>query len=231
MTASGSRPGIGGSGAIESGAAPWTTWESDQTVCAKIVVAGIRWREARKRQVLFVARLNRDGSLDRSFGPRRRGWVTFRRESHGWDVNVQSNGLAVVVGSAPMYPLPYSQSFVLRLRPNGRRDRRYGGGDGVAEVRALRGDFYELVERRGSVVVGGRTPRGRKSITLVRLTPRGRLDRRFGRSGRVVKRVGTRSSVGALAFYGPNKLLVGGQSVRNRAPHFLVGRIHNPLSR
>ena len=148
----------------------------------KIVVTGVRNRNRQARgvprQVLFVARLNRDGSLDRSFGPGRNGWVVFRRESHGWDVKVQPNGLIVVSGD-----LDFSQSIVARFRPNGHLDRRFGGGDGVAQIPASWGTFFELVVRRGSVVVGGN--RGRSAITLVRLTPR-------GRAGSTLRQIGPR---------------------------------------
>ncbi|HEV2812122.1 MAG TPA: hypothetical protein VGW10_02620 [Solirubrobacteraceae bacterium] len=61
----------------------------------------------------------------------------------------------------------------------GDRDARYGK-KGVFETKRLDGGWTGLVQRDGRLLVAG----GIFSPGILRLTPRGRLDRRFGNSGR-----------------------------------------------
>jgi uncharacterized delta-60 repeat protein len=151
----------------------------------RIVAVGEHMRSL-PRSAGIVAAFEPDGSPDRSFG--RRGRVIFtqraRRAYSGLlDVEVLGNGRILVAGFHS-YRL-----FLARLRPDGRLDRGFGGGDGKVEL-----DIRDqglccppasmAVQPDGRIVLAAQGGPFRSSRTwLVRFRPDGGLDRSFGDRG------------------------------------------------
>ena len=125
-----------------------------------IVRSGILVLGTQRRSPTVVARLRRDGRLDRRFGVG--GFVT-RSVGNGLtnpsDLAVQDNGRIVVVGSDSRVTATSHVYYVfaaLRLMPNGKADRSFGG----AGIYALAGSrnsagFTALAQPSGRVVAGG----------------------------------------------------------------------------
>jgi uncharacterized delta-60 repeat protein len=157
-----------------------------------------------------------DGRIDRSFG--KRGRVFFpapgdEREYTGLRaVQVLPDGRILVAG------FHYGSIFLARLRPNGRLDRSFGGGDGkvVKFVGSRRDGCFKTcwvaaplaLQPDGSIVVLAATfP---DVPVLLRFHPNGGLDRSFGRSGQVrIKRKGHRLELFGLGLQGGRIVLTG----------------------
>jgi uncharacterized delta-60 repeat protein len=149
----------------------------------RIVVVGTRDR--RSGTTMAVAAFRAKGGLDRSFSKDGVAFVTFGKEFQGANaVAVASDDRIVVGGSTSNGET--SRWALARLRPNGTRDRSFGG-DGRVTVDLSPADEQindlALVAGGKIVAVGsaesGLSPR----IAIARFLPKGRLDRRFGRHG------------------------------------------------
>jgi uncharacterized delta-60 repeat protein len=122
-----------------------------------------------------LARFNTDGSLDTSFGsggkllPALGGGL-----SRLWRIKVLSNGKILAAGWSSLIPYP----VLIRLNPNGSMDYSFNGGGivGLASIAAL------SIQADGKIVIVGLRyePSTGYSAIVVRLTPDGRPDRRFG---------------------------------------------------
>lgn len=134
-----------------------------------------------------IARVDANGSLDRSFGDE--GWVKTRFS----DVLVAPGGKLLLAGSGERSDRPgNSDATVTRLLADGRPDRSFGD-QGVAHVDF--GGRYDgaaalAVDARGRIVVGGAkqtylAERGGDdaSPVVARLFANGTLDRAFGNKG------------------------------------------------
>jgi uncharacterized delta-60 repeat protein len=148
-----------------------------------------------------VWRLRASGALDRRFG--KRGSVNLqgrgRRSSEGWEedmdvlptVGVLDDGDVVLAGTGSRYDNSGSHYRVLalRLRADGRIDRSYGrrgwaaaafSGSTFAEAAAFLPDG-ELV-----VAADAQSPQGKRSdVGALAFRLNGKLDRRFGKRGRL----------------------------------------------
>jgi hypothetical protein len=111
--------------------------------------------------------------------------------------------------------------WLTRLRPNGRIDRRFARRGRLLPVGThRRAQVWAMVrDRRGRIVLAGERLRGLEffpQAAVMRVTPRGRLDRRFGVVVRQLgRRPGTRliaSEAFALAIDSRGRILVAGQS-------------------
>jgi uncharacterized delta-60 repeat protein len=114
-----------------------------------------------------------------------------------------------------------SAGQVLRLRPNGARDHRFGD-NGVALIQPpRRGSFAALtVDSQGRVLLAGTVKRkpkhGKRAqlrFLLIRTTPSGGFDPRFGHHGQVSTRFGGRANVRAseILVDSANRIVVGGK--------------------
>jgi uncharacterized delta-60 repeat protein len=154
----------------------------------KIVVAG--WDEefddcCDDRFALFRYRAN--GSLDRSFGGDGRVFTNVARgQDHAYAVVIRPNGKIVAAGTAVA-----RRSVLLRYTGDGRLDRTFGGGDGVASASFLDGTGHEAaydlaVQADGKFVAAGEISAGDEPfhpLALVRFTRSGALDQTFGPRG------------------------------------------------
>jgi uncharacterized delta-60 repeat protein len=153
----------------------------------QIVVVGGRNEPRRgdERPAGVVYAFNPDGSRDKSFG--RGGQVLFSQRSRKaysslHDVAILGSGKILVTGYHK-YRL-----FFARLRPSGRLDSGFGGGDGTVSLNIHNSTCCPpaalAVQSDGKIVVaanGG--PFHTSRVYLLRCRPNGSLDRSFGHRG------------------------------------------------
>jgi uncharacterized delta-60 repeat protein len=177
----------------------------------RILIAGITG--SGRSEDLALARLNRNGTLDSTFG--RRGRV---RTDVGGRADEMSNGLAVLPSGKILVAgdskTPSGEKLaIVRYWPNGRLDRSFGGGDGKVLVRVGPGDAfgYDLaVLEGGKFIVAGETDptASRAKFLLVRFTSLGKVDQTFGSSGVVRTRFGSRHDAAYRVVVMPNGKIV-----------------------
>lgn len=164
----------------------------------RIVVVGTRDRRSGTEMV--VAAYRSKGGLDRSFSKDGIAVVKFGKEFQGANaVAVTPDDRIVVAGSTSNGET--SRWALARLRPNGTRDRSFGG-DGRVSVDLSSADeqINDLVlVPGGKIVAVGSVERGLSPhVALARFLSKGKLDRSFGKRGVKVTDVGK----GADTAYG-----------------------------
>lgn len=184
-------PDFGGGGIVAT--PPPSRWEEvsfhgvDLAPDGRIIVAAGQTEHIRSvpRPAGIVFAFKPDGALDKSFG--RRGRVVFTQRTYRAytslrDVEVLPSGKILVAGYHN-YRL-----FLARLRPDGRPDRSFGGGDGRTTLGLRRKlccpNASLAVQADGRIVVAGYGGPARTArVYLVRYRPDGGLDRSFGNGG------------------------------------------------
>ena len=146
----------------------------------KAVVAGYATECGFAPLCVLVARYRKDGNLDAGFG--KDGLVLFRPRGKypavGQAVAVREDGRIVVTGGDG------GRFMVARLNRGGSFDRSFGGDGVVTTASSPWGPARALtLGRGGSVTIAGGPDFSRNVI--VRFRGNGRVDRRFGNSGRV----------------------------------------------
>jgi uncharacterized delta-60 repeat protein len=171
-----------------------------------------------------------DGSLDTGFGTE--GKVAF---SAPGKAEVVITGLVVMpTGKLLLGGVRDGRLLLARLRPDGRPDRGFGGGDGVVEVDADGGrgcpcSFSHALALApgGRPLMAGETtgPRSHAGL-LVRFLPDGRLDPSFGNGGVVRIARGERTVFNGLAV-GPAGATAAGfsNSSRTGEAQVLIARV------
>jgi uncharacterized delta-60 repeat protein len=128
-----------------------------------------------------------DGSLDPGFG--RQGIVEFQAPHR---LSAAISGIEVLPDGKILAGGDLGGSLLLaRLLPNGRLDRGFGGGDGIVLVDAdgarnctcTFANSLTLTPDGKPLLAGVTSGSRRETSLLVRFTPDGRLDPRFGRHG------------------------------------------------
>lgn len=140
-----------------------------------------------------IIRLERDGSVDRSFAERGLFFPRITRSFEFREAAFSPGGRVVAVARG--FNRRSGQTLVARLLPNGRPDRTFSG-DGFRLLKM--GDQYTeatvAVDKRGRTVVGGARRLDKRGDhwqhPVVRLTKTGDMDESFGRKGRVNLRTG-----------------------------------------
>jgi uncharacterized delta-60 repeat protein len=166
-----------------------------------------------------------DGRPDPTFG-NGRGWVTTRiagATSVAYGATVVRGGKIVVAGQVTTRG--NEQIFVARYRPDGRLDRGFGSrGIFKSALPRAAGPFIATAvaqERRtGRLLVAGGYGQG--SLLVLRLTPAGRLDRSFGRSGLARTPVGGIAQ--SLALQRGGGILLGGSNANRNGRPMIVAR-------
>lgn len=177
----------------------------------KVLVAGYR------NNRLFVARLRRNGSLDRGFGGGD-GVVTLGVGNppccETAALAVQGNGRIVVAANGGF---KRRRVYLVRLRPNGRLDRGFGH-HGVADPYSpwrLDEATSLAVQANGGVLAVGRGARTKANphgfaYGIFRYRADGSVDRTFGHRGLKVIRRGRGSFAGAALSTAEGGVLTGG---------------------
>jgi uncharacterized delta-60 repeat protein len=198
----------------------------------KVIFSGdtARYRDGKREDRAFVRRLNLDGTRDLAFGRAGTGQITLNRRSYGGVLSVLPDHRILSV-TTPLARRGYTgETLITRYRPNGVRDRSFGGGDGVTSIRIGRdynnaGLFNQIaVQPSGRIVLSGFQGSLTRRSLLVRFHADGRRDKTFGGDGIVDRRFGESSTSRALAVYGRRRLVIGGSSTFGDQPHFLLAR-------
>ena len=179
----------------------------------KLVVAGLSHRGSPGGFAL--ARYTADGALDRRFGTGGKVLTRFgqaRSFSYGGATSlaIGSDGKIVVAGWAIVSPRTYGVVALARYTVAGKLDRTFGQTgkvltDSVGNANAV------AIQTDGKVVAVG-SDRSRSRFALARYSRGGRLDRSFGRGGKVLTDFAQRgsSSANAVAIQPDGKIVAAG---------------------
>ncbi|HVE59883.1 MAG TPA: FG-GAP-like repeat-containing protein [Pyrinomonadaceae bacterium] len=164
---------------------------------------------------MVIARFNKNGSLDTSFGTN--GIVNFPLSSVStFDAELQSDGKIVVVGSVPV---GNSRDFlVIRFNSNGTIDATFGNG-GISTInQGVFDEFYAMaIQSDGKILAAGRTSDGGSRGAVIRFNANGSLDTTFADQGLFYYSFPTTSTTSYNGFYDlkilpNNRILVGATS-------------------
>ena len=165
-----------------------------------------------------VARYNRDGSLDQTFGAGGIALTTIRGADIAAAVAVQRNGKIVVAGTSasndPLHPTGFA---VARYNRDGSLDLTFGDGGQVltefpnasTEGRAM------TIQADGKIVVVGQAlaPQGAGAdVAVARYTTDGALDPTFGGDGTVTIDVETIDDARAVAVPLDGRIVIAGST-------------------
>jgi uncharacterized delta-60 repeat protein len=174
----------------------------------KLVAAGsgINGRNNHDLSEFELARYDKNGRLDRSFG--NGGTLTgignraSAQEYHA--LVLQPDGKLVAAADE------YSGLELVRYDKNGRLDRSFGNGGTTPAIRDF--EAWALVlQPDGKLVAAGVVGRGDHDwFALTRYDANGRLDRSFGNGGTVTTAIGKDSGASALVLQPDGKLVAAG---------------------
>jgi uncharacterized delta-60 repeat protein len=200
----------------------------------KILVAGARSRSPGRSAGLLVARLNPDGSRDRTFSGNGRALIhTKAREPSGGALAVDPFGAIVVVGSEGNDT--HSNVLVTRLTEAGDPDRSFADRGRRKLAFGARYAYGEAVavERQGKVFIAGESGgRFHDHFALARLEANGRLDRSFSANGKTTSRIGRESYSSSMGIQADGRAVILGTSKgRHRVTKFALARygVHGRL--
>jgi uncharacterized delta-60 repeat protein len=177
---------------------------------------------------IFLARLQRDGSLAPSFGAGGMVIANPGTTDEGDDVAVQKDGRILVAGVTD------GNLILLRYRPNGMPDTSFGGGDGAVTVRGLG------IESEASANIGV-LPDGRILVAVndgessfmsftaqpavARFTSRGKLDHSFHGGGTAEYPIGDSTYFGDMAVADDGRIVLTGYSRTASETNAVVQRL------
>src|SRR3990167_3047952 len=204
----------------------------------KIVIAG---NSKAKSSNLIVARLNPNGSLDKSFGvdggkDGTPDGVTAMSLGDGdefaSDLTIDKEGKIVLVGSSTSTGKS-SNIAIARLNPNGSPDQSFGadgGKDGTPDgvVSLDLGDSSDearsvVIQADGKIVVAGNSKAKSSNLIVARLNSNGSLDKSFGVDG---GKDGTPDGVAAVSL-GDGDDLAKAVVLQNNGDIIVVGDFVN----
>jgi uncharacterized delta-60 repeat protein len=147
----------------------------------KLVVAG--FAQVGSSADFALARYNRDGLLDASFGLS--GTVTTDfgsgNSSHGYGLRLQPDGRIIVAGSVVSGGISYVA--LARYATNGVLDASFGGG-GKVVIQAGRGAASLALQADGKIIAAGSSLIGSShQYAILRFNPNGSLDPSYGIGG------------------------------------------------
>jgi uncharacterized delta-60 repeat protein len=195
----------------------------------KIVAAG--YATTGRGDVFVVVRYTTHGALDTSFSRDGIRTASIGKDPYdiAEDMTIQPDGKIVVVGESDENGLDGLDFAILRLLPDGTRDRSFSrDGERIVAFK----DYESLatsvaVDAEGNIVVSGTVRADRSEIALARVLPSGAMDASFGSNGRVVTRLPYLSGLGTVLIDDDGRIVgVGGTQGSPDRPHlgFLVAR-------
>jgi uncharacterized delta-60 repeat protein len=170
----------------------------------RFVAVFVRW-DVSGQNVLTLAAFGAGGSPDTSFGPDGTG-VAAWTEPHGrlGGAALGPGGRLGVAGTAGLLERRLTGSS---YAPDGSRSFHHT----VSSPRPEESTAVAF-DRAGRLLLAGHSAErsSHSGLHVVRLTAAGRVDRRFGRRGRVVRYAGTTAAAEAIAVQADGRLLVAG---------------------
>ena len=219
---------FGGDGRVTADLSPSGEQINDLTIVAGGKIVAVGSVESSLSPRIAVARFQRGGPLDRTFGKK---GVKVTDVANGTDtaygVTEQVDGKLIVVGHAANGGK--ADWGVLRYGPNGRLDETFHG-DGIRILSF--GPDYEfaqasVVQANGRIVVAGRIRRSQEDhFGVVRLKPNGTYDLSFSKDGRVVVNFqGGDDSARDVALAANGRIVVAGEGFDRGTRRFAVARL------
>jgi uncharacterized delta-60 repeat protein len=159
---------------------------------------------------LVSTRMNRDGSLDPSYG--NGGVATFALggDSGGNAIALLPDGKILLAGASK--DAKHILSFTaVRLLPNGTLDPTFGnGGFTTIEIGSASIVNAVGVQPDGKVVLGGTANTGKLEFAAARLTPSGAIDTSFGQNG--VTKISTAGAAWGMALQRDGDIVLAGET-------------------
>jgi uncharacterized delta-60 repeat protein len=163
-----------------------------------------------------LARYTTRGKLDPSFGQGGEAFTVFGGIGSASTLAIQRDGRIVAAGQT--YVGPEQDVVVVRYTSRGRLDTSFGRGGKVLTDFSPSTKTYDyaralVLQRDSKLVVAGDSVSfslnsGRRA--LARYTPRGRLDRSFGKNGKVLSRAGASGGAADAAIQQDGKIVTAG---------------------
>lgn len=176
----------------------------------KIVVVGF-FIDKNTLKNLVIARLNTDGTLDKTFGKKGITTTLIGDGSTANAVAIQSNGKIVVTGTAVINGQP--NIIIVRYTTVGDVDATFGNQGIVSKVIGVRSFGNSLaIDSFNNILIGGSSSDGLTSnkFLLLKYNFSGQLDTTFGNQGIVLTTIGNISEIKDLAIDSNNKIVVAG---------------------
>lgn len=184
----------------------------------KIVVGGEAWPKGNPSFAL--ARLNADGSLDRSYGDGGKVFTTLIDEYDYSSIHAlvqRPDGKLLAAGPARNPENGRPAFGLVRYTNAGKLDTSFGDG-GKVTTRVTLNPGYNIADEAeamavapdGKILVAGSAGGFPSDFGLVRYLPNGRLDESFGDGGRVITDFGYDDKAQALAIQPDGKIVVAG---------------------
>ncbi|HEX6130278.1 MAG TPA: delta-60 repeat domain-containing protein, partial [Actinomycetota bacterium] len=180
----------------------------------RIVAVGETYDQSTPSARFAIARFTASGALDRTFSGDGRVTVGFGSGTDGaWKVELDSDGRVVVGGWARETSSDPFQTGIVVLRPDGRRDPRFGdGGKRLYDVVPGDENWANALAIRPDdrIVVGVDLPGApSEGHAVMQLKPRGGLDLTFGGGDGLVVNVAPEISLEDLELYGRRIVFTG----------------------
>jgi uncharacterized delta-60 repeat protein len=186
------------------------TIQSDRKIIAVGRVAGSGGR-------FGLARYNRDGTLDVTFGGDGKVGTNFTsRNDVASDVALQPDGRIVAAGSAGSYQYSHGQFALARYNPDGTLDPTFGGTGKVVTDFNGNNEFAlgVAIQSDEKIVIVGRAAdvedESNTDFALARYNPDGTLDASFGTGGQVRTEIVYGDSAEDVSIQADGKLVVAG---------------------
>lgn len=172
-----------------------------------------------------LARYDRRGRLDRTFG--QRGTVTTDLgQSEGIRaIAIQPDGKIVVAGGQGIAGGPAEDAALARYERTGELDPGFGtGGSVITDFGGKDGARDVAIQADGKIVVCGDTVSGGTDFALARYESDGHLDPVFGTEGVVVTDLGGNDTAWGTALQQGGRLVLAGHTVQGGTVDFALAR-------
>ena len=174
---------------------------------------------------IAVARLLPGGALDPNFSGDGRFRLDLGVDEEVFDVTVTA-GKVIVVGER--HGPTDTKWFVIRLRPDGRLDKTFGGDGRVITDFGRRFEHARTVkvQPNGKILVGGSVSNGTsESWAFARYLDGGGLDRSFGGDGLVTMSLSLSNEEVQTLVIQPTAIVAGGYAEQNYLPTFAIAKL------
>jgi uncharacterized delta-60 repeat protein len=193
----------------------------------KIVAAGAAFTGGGSNPDFALARYNRDGSLDTTFGTGGKVTTNFVSHDEATALVPQADGKLVAAGFATDSFGSQSDFVLARYNPDGSLDTTFGTGGKVITDFGSNADEAQalVVQADGKLVAAGSLATDTYDFALARYNADGSLDTTFGAGGKVITDFDSGvDRANALAVQADGKLVAGGSTQTQFAAGFAMAR-------